>query len=123
MAEGFLRHYGGSRFEVFSAGTKPCIVNPTAIQVMKEAGIDISKQTSKSVSIFMGQAFDYVITVCDYARETCPVFPGAGIPIHWAFPDPPHDRKITEDVLREFRQVRDKIHEKFRDAALNGFPG
>lgn len=121
MAEGVVRHYGGSRFDVFSAGTKPCVVNPVAIQVMKEIGIDISKQTSKSISLFMGQSFDTIVTVCDYVRETCPVFPGGGTQLHWGFPDPPHGRKVTNEVLQKFRQVRDAIHEKFRDAALKGF--
>lgn len=113
MAEGILRHYGGERIDVFSAGTKPSQVNPIAIQVMKEIGIEISGQRSKHVKEFLGQKFDYVITVCDSARESCPVFPGAN-PMHWPFPDPPHDREVNEEAIKEFRKVRDMIFEKFK---------
>lgn len=88
MAEGFLRQFGGERFAVYSAGTAPSGVNPLAIAVMREAGIDISEQHSKSMSEFLGQDFDYVITVCDQANEACPVFPGDPQRIHWSFPDP-----------------------------------
>jgi len=88
MAEGILRQFGGERFEVYSAGTEPSQVNPLAIRVMQEAGIDISEQSSKSLSEFVGRHFDYVITVCDQANETCPVFPGDPQRIHWSFPDP-----------------------------------
>jgi arsenate reductase len=120
MAEGVLRHYGDSRYEVFSAGTKPSSVNPTAVQVMKEIGIDISGHRSKHVDEFKGQSFDYVITVCDNAKESCPFFPGNTKRLHWEFPDPPHSEAVTEAVLNEFRKVRDEIHEKFKDAGLNG---
>lgn len=120
MAEGILRHYGGDRFEVESAGTKPSHVNETAIKVMNEIGIDLSKHRSKHVSELLGQHFHYIITVCDNAKESCPVFPGNSIRLHWPFPDPPHDKEITEDVLKEFRRVRDLILEKFRRAALTG---
>lgn len=121
MAEGVLRHYGSNRYEVFSAGTKPSSVNPIAIQVMKEIGIDISGQRAKHVDEFQGQAFDYVVTVCDNAREACPFFPGSAERFHWEFPDPPHDKEITESILEEFRKVRDMIHEKFKFAAEKGF--
>ncbi len=120
MAEGVLRHYGRGRYEVFSAGTKPSSVNPTAVQVMKEVGIDISGHRSKHVDEFKGQPFDYVITVCDNARETCPFFPGNAIRLHWEFPDPPHGDAVTEAVLNEFRKVRDMIHGKFKNAGLSG---
>jgi len=83
MAEGFLRHMAGDRFEVFSAGVKPAQVNPLAIKVMAEAGIDISKHRSKSVMELIGQQFDYIVTVCDNAKQTCPVFPGKHEKIHW----------------------------------------
>ncbi len=123
MAEGFLRHYGSEKFEVESAGTKPSKVNETAIQVMKEAGVDISKHRSKHVSDFLGHHFHYVITVCDNAKESCPVFPGNSIRLHWPFPDPPHEKEISPAVLQEFRRVRDLIHEAFRKAAQTGvFP-
>lgn len=117
MAEGVLRHYGGSRFEVFSAGTKPSQVNPIAIQVMSEIAIDISKQRSKNVAEFRGQSFDTVITVCDSAKESCPVFPGKTQMLHWPFPDPPHQKESSPEVLAEFRHVRDLIHERFKNLA------
>jgi len=120
MAEGVMRHYGGDRLEVFSAGTKPSKVNETAIQVMQEIGIDISKQRSKSVEEFLGQGFDVIITVCDSARGACPVIPGGGQRLHWSFPDPPHGKEITVEALAEFRKVRDMIHEKFKMAAKTG---
>jgi protein-tyrosine-phosphatase len=88
IAEGLLRHAGGGRFEVFSAGTKPrSVVHPLAVRVMADHGIDIGKQTPKDVEEFAGQRFDYVITVCDRAKESCPVIPGARM-IHWSFEDP-----------------------------------
>ncbi len=121
MAEGVLRHYGSSRYEVFSAGTKPSQVNPVAIQVMKEIGIDISKHRSKHVDEFKGLTFDYVITVCDNAKESCPFFPGNTKRLHWEFPDPPHGEAVTESVIEEFRKVRDMIHTKFKSAAGKGF--
>lgn len=121
MAEGVLRHYGSEQFEVFSAGTMPSQVDPVAVHVMKEIGIDISRHRSKHVDEFKGQSFDYVITVCDNAREACPLFPGNAKRLHWEFPDPPHGLHITEIVLEEFRKVRDMIHEKFKTAAKKGF--
>jgi len=120
MAEGVLRHYGGKRFDVESAGTRPSKVNETAIRVMKEIGIDISRHRSKHADEFKNRKFDYVITVCDNAKESCPVFLGASKKLHWSFPDPPHDKEINEAVVGEFRKVRDMIHEKFRQAAEKG---
>jgi arsenate reductase len=120
MAEGVLRHYGGHAFDVYSAGTKPSQVNPIAIQVMKEIGIDISKHRSKHVDELKGIFFDTVITVCDNAKESCPVFPGKTKKLHWGFPDPPHAKVVTEEVVNEFRKVRDMIHKKFKQAAENG---
>src|SRR5919107_5772243 len=89
MAEGLLRHDGGDRFEVESAGVNPSLVRPEAVEAMREVGIDISHQRSKSAGEFVGQEFDYIITVCDNARETCPVFPGRAERIHRSFEDPP----------------------------------
>jgi len=123
MAEGILRHYGSDRYEADSAGTHPCRVHPLAIQVMKEIGIDISGQRSKSVEEFKDRRFDFVVTVCDNAKESCPVFPGEAKRIHWEFPDPPHDPKATEETVCTFREVRDKILLKFRKAAESGFEG
>src|SRR5260370_2386826 len=88
MGEGWLRHLGGARYEVFGAGTKPVGVNPLAIVAMREAGIDISTQRSKSVAEFAGQRFATVITVCDSAAEQCPVFPGTPERVHWSLADP-----------------------------------
>jgi arsenate reductase len=122
MAEGVLRYYGGDKFEVESAGSEPSSVNPIAIQVMNEIGIDISRHRSKHVGEFLGKHFHTVITVCDKANETCPVFLGPSKRLHWSFPDPPHDKEITESVINEFRKVRDKIHHVFKEAALSDKP-
>ncbi len=110
MAEGALRHDGGDAFEVFSAGVKPSFVRPEAIQAMGEIGIDISNHRSKSVDEFAGGRFDYVITVCDNAKESCPVFPGAAVRIHQSFEDPPAPG-VGDDNFRlsVFRRVRDEI--------------
>ncbi|MEI7751424.1 MAG: arsenate reductase ArsC [Candidatus Omnitrophota bacterium] len=121
MAEGILRDYGASRFEVFSAGTKPSSVNPIAIQVMKEIGIDISGHRSKHVDEFKGQTFDYVVTVCNIAKESCPFFPGNTKRLHWEFPDPPHGQEVTPEVLDRFREVRNLICERFKIVAAKGF--
>jgi arsenate reductase len=111
MAEGILRHDGGDTFEVESAGVKPSSVRPEAIQAMREIGIDISGHRSKSVDEFSGQEFDYVITVCDNARESCPVFPGKTVRIHWSFEDPAAVEGDEAARLAVFRQVRDEIRE------------
>ena len=112
MAEGILRHDGGDRFEVESAGVKPSAVRPEAIEAMREIGIDISNHRSKSVDEFAGQDFDYVITVCDNARETCPVFPGKTNRIHQNFEDPPPPGVGSDDErMAVFRRVRDEIRE------------
>jgi len=110
MAEGLLRHEGGDRFEVFSAGTKPTQVRPEAIAAMREIGIDISHHRSKSVDEFFGQPLEFVITVCDSAKETCPVFPGNAKRLHWPFPDPAAVKGSEEERLAAFRAVRDQIH-------------
>lgn len=110
MAEGILRHEGGDHFEVFSAGVKPSLVRPEAIQAMAEIGIDISGHRSKSVDEFAGQQFDYIITVCDNAKETCPVFPGKAARIHQSFEDPPAPGVGGDrERLAIFRRVRDEI--------------
>ncbi len=111
MAEGFLRHMAGKEFEVFSAGTKPAQVNPLTIKVMDEAGVDISKHRSKSAMEFIGQQFDYVITVCDNARQTCPIFHGKYEKIHWSLKDPAGATGGEEEKLIVFRETRDKIKE------------
>ncbi len=112
MAEGILRHDAGDRFDVFSAGVNPTQVRPEANAAMWEIGIDISGQKSKSVDQFIGQDFDYIITVCDNARETCPVFPGKAVRIHKAFEDPPPSSAVDNDsMMTIFRRVRDEIRE------------
>jgi arsenate reductase len=107
MAEGLLRHLAGDRFDVFSAGTHPTSLNPNAVSALAEFGIDISHNRSKSVDEFRNQSFDYVITVCDHARETCPVFPGTGERIHQSFPDPAAAPECRQPAI--FRAVRDSI--------------
>ncbi len=109
MAEGLLRHLAGHEFEVFSAGTEPGAVHGLAIEAMAEIGIDISAQRSKTVDQFLRQDFDYVITVCDKARETCPLFPGATTTLHWSFRDPAAARGSEASRLARFRAVRDEI--------------
>lgn len=109
MAEGLLRHDAGHRFEVESAGTRATAVRPEAIAVMKELGIDISGHRSKVVDEFAGQAFDLVLTVCDNAKETCPIYPGHGKRIHRAFADPAAVEGSDADRLDAFRRVRDEL--------------
>ena len=117
MAEGLLRHDAGDRFLVESAGTKPSQVRPEAIAVMKELGIDISGQHSKSVDEFAAQQFDYVITVCDNAKESCPIYPGHTTRVHENFEDPAAAKGSEEERLRVFRRVRDEIRSYLRSFA------
>ena len=112
MGEGLFRAEGRGRFEVFSAGTKPSFVRPEAIAAMREIGIDISAHRSKSVDEFAGQPMDYVVTVCDHARDICPVFPAGTERIHWSFEDPAALQGTEEQRLAEFRRIRDQIHER-----------
>jgi len=114
MAEGLLRHDAGDRFEVFSAGVHPSRVRPEAIAVMRELGIDISGHRSKHVEEFTGQTFDFVLTVCDNAKESCPIFPGATRMIHHSFVDPAECNGAEEERLALFRRVRDQIREYLR---------
>ncbi|MCU1334523.1 MAG: protein tyrosine phosphatase [Bryobacterales bacterium] len=110
IAEGLLRHEAGEHFDVFSAGTRPSLVRPEAIAVMNEIGIDISGQRSKSVDEFRGQALDVVVTVCDHANESCPVFPGNTLRLHWPFEDPASVEGTEEQRKDAFRKTRDRIH-------------
>jgi len=114
MAEGLLRHDAGNVYNVFSAGTKPTHVRPEAITVMQEAGIDISGHRSKSVDEFAGQNFDYVITVCDNAKESCPVFPAKTQRIHWNIEDPAAVQGSEKDRLAAFRLARDELRERLK---------
>jgi arsenate reductase len=111
IAEGFIKHQYGEQFEAFSAGTKPTKVNPYAIRVMSEIGIDISKHKSKSINNFEGMEFDYVVTVCDQAKESCPFFPAAKFFIHKSFEDPSSLEGTEEEILANFRKARQKIRE------------
>jgi arsenate reductase len=111
LAEGLLRHDAGDRFEVESAGTKPGQVRPEAIAVMKELGIDISGHRSKSIDEFAGRSFDYVLTVCDNAKESCPIFPGHANRLHRNFDDPAVAQGSEEERLEMFRRVRDEIRD------------
>jgi arsenate reductase (thioredoxin) len=115
MAEGWLRHIAGDRFEVESAGVEPSHVRPQAIEAMREIGIDISGQHSKSVDEFSGEEFDYVITVCDNANERCPVFPRKTERLHWSFDDPAKAEGDEKAVLAVFRRVRDEIETRLRE--------
>jgi arsenate reductase len=114
MAEALLRHDAGNHFEVFSAGVNPTRVRPEAIAVMQELGIDLSAHGSKHVDEFAGQSFDYVLTVCDNARERCPIFAGQTGTIHHSFVDPADCNGSEEERLALFREVRDKIREYLR---------
>lgn len=111
MAEGIMKHLYGDVFEVFSAGTTPGELNTYAVQVMEELGIDISGQCPKSIEEFRGEIFDYVITVCDTAKEACPFFPDGIEYLHWSFPDPSKVTGSEKEILEAFRQVRDEIRE------------
>ena len=111
MAEGILNHLFGDRYQAFSAGTKPSGVNPFAIEVMKEIGIDIYHHRSKSLEEFEGEEFDYVVTVCDSAKEECPYFAGGRKHIHKSFPDPSSYEGTEEEKLEFFRKVREEIRE------------
>jgi arsenate reductase len=105
MAEALLRRHGGDRFEVHSAGTEPRGVNPLTLRALAERGIDASWARSKSVDEFRGQTFDYVITVCDQARQVCPVFPGVHQSVHWGYEDPAEATGTEEERLAVFRRV------------------
>jgi arsenate reductase (thioredoxin) len=109
MAEGMLRHEAGNVYEVFSAGTKPTHVRPEAIAVMREVGIDISGHRSKSLDEFAGQDFEYVITVCDNAKKSCPIFPARTKRIHWSIEDPATVQGSEEERTTAFRRARDEL--------------
>lgn len=114
MAEGWLRHLAGDRFDVFSAGTHPVGLNLGAIEVMRESGVDISTHRSKRLDEFAGAQFDYVVTVCDRAKETCPIFPGARTVLHWSFDDPAHATGTADERRAVFHRVRNEIAEHVR---------
>jgi arsenate reductase (thioredoxin) len=109
MAEGYLRHIAGDQFEPLSAGIEPKGLNPLAVEAMREIEIDISHQKSKDVVSFLGQSIPYIITVCDNARERCPIFPRTYKFLHWGFDDPAAAQGTREEKLAVFRRVRDEI--------------
>jgi arsenate reductase (thioredoxin) len=109
IAEGYLQDFAGDKAEVYSAGVETHGVNPRAIQVMKEDNIDISHHTSNNVNEYRNIEFDYVITVCDNARERCPYFPSKAKKFHYNFPDPAKAKGTEEEVMKQFREVRDMI--------------
>ena len=121
MAEGLFRRMAGDRFEVARAGTKPSSVRPEAIQAMDEIGISLESHRSKSVDEFAGKQIDYVITVCDNAKESCPIFPAKTNRMHWPFQDPPGPHEGTrEERMGVFRMVRDQMRERFAHELESG---
>jgi len=120
MAEGLLRHLAGDRFEAYSAGTEATHVRPLAIQAMGEIGVDISGQESKTLERYLGEPFDYVITVCDDANEVCPFFPGATNRLHWSLPDPSAAKGSEDERLAVFRSVRDGIRDRMQAELVDG---
>jgi arsenate reductase len=119
MAEGLLRALGGDRFEALSAGTEATHVRPLAIKAMKELGIDISQQQSKTLDRYVDQSFDAVITVCDQANEACPVFFGARQRLHWSFPDPSQTTGTEAEQLQVYREVREAIRRRIAEELLD----
>ena len=115
MAEGLLRELAADRMDVYSAGAAPSRVNPFAVKAMRERGIDISGQCSDHLSIYLEKDFDFVITVCDNAAETCPLFPGRAVRIHWSIPDPAAVTGEHNDVLRSFIEVRDGLEHRLEE--------
>jgi arsenate reductase len=120
MAEGYLRHAAPDKFTAVSAGIEPKGLNPLAVEVMREIGIDISKQTSKDVVSLLGQHVPFVVTVCDNAKERCPIFPGTWEFLHWSFEDPAVATGTYEARLSVFRRVRDEIIERIDDRFVRG---
>jgi arsenate reductase (thioredoxin) len=115
MAEGWLRHLAGGRFEALSAGTSPVGLNPRAVIAMAAAGVDISRQWSKHVNDVLVPHPEYVVTVCDRAKETCPAICGGAATLHWSFDDPAEAQGSDDDRAKVFRRVRDEIAEKIRN--------
>ncbi len=123
MAEGLLRGLAGDRFEPFSAGTEATHVRPEAIEAMKETGVDISGQESETLDRYLGEPFDYVVTVCDDANEACPAFPGAKRRLHWSLPDPSAVTGEGEERMEAFRTVRDSIRTLIRSDLMDAKGG
>ncbi|MFZ5981488.1 MAG: arsenate reductase ArsC [Candidatus Zixiibacteriota bacterium] len=121
MAERFFKYYLNEKgtiraaAEVHSAGIEPTGINPYTVRVMREAGLDLSGQESKSLELFINEEFDYIITVCDHAAAKCPVFPGEGVRLHWPFEDPADATGTEEEILKKFRKVRDEIETRVKN--------
>lgn len=115
IAEGYLRHFAQDKAEIFSAGIETHGVNPKAIEIMKRDGIDISGHTSNNANEYSGVDFDFVITVCDNAKESCPYFPAKAVKLHYNFPDPAKVKGSEEDVMEKFREVRELIRSYARN--------
>jgi len=109
IAEGYLRYFGGDKINAYSAGIETHGVNPRAIEIMKRDGIDISQHTSNNINEYLDVDFDYVITVCDNAKESCPYFPTKAVKLHYNFPDPAKAKGTEEEIMNEFERVRDMI--------------
>ena len=119
MAEGYLRHFAGNKATIFSAGIETHGVNPRAVEIMKGDGIDISNHTSNHVDEYLEVDFDYVITVCDNAKEACPYFPTRAVKFHHNFPDPAKATGTEEEIMQQFREVRDLIKAYSKDFIQN----
>ena len=122
MAEAFLRDLCDGRFAVFSAGTRPTTVHPMAVVAMQEVGIDMSGQGSKDVAVYVQDSFDYLITVCDRAREECPIFPAARRQLHWSIPDPAEVDGDEATGLAAFRRARDDLEARIREFIAGAEP-
>ncbi len=118
MAEGLLRHLGADRFDAFSAGSEAARVRPLAIRAMGELGIDISRQESKTLDRYLTEPFDYVITVCDQANASCPIFPGRSKRLHWSLPDPSQATGTEDEQLAVYRAVRDDLRQRIETELL-----
>lgn len=118
MAEGYLQRMGSDRYDAASAGIEPKGLNPLAVEAMAEIGIDISRQKSKDVGVFLGQYIPYIITVCDHAREKCPVFPGTYKFLHWSLDDPSQAEGTHDERVAVFRRVRDELVRRIDEELL-----
>lgn len=119
MAEAFLKKYGGEKFESFSAGLEPSVINPLTVQVMEELGVDMSQHYAKGLDQFLGKEhFGYLITVCSRAEEKCPIFPGMGVRLYWPLEDPAAFQGSPDEKLAKFRQVRDQVENAVKEWLL-----
>ncbi len=120
MAEGWLRHLAGDRYDAHSAGMEATLVRQLAVEAMAEVGVNISGQESKTLDRYLGEPWDYVVTVCDSANQACPVFPGGKRRLHWSIPDPSAARGTEEEQLTVYRRVRDNIRERIEELVRPG---